>query len=260
MAAIGTFNRKLLQVSATRGFWLKPLGVVDDYITWLIMTRKPSEIEPIAKKMLVIGGIHGEEPAGALAILKWLEEANESTLALVNMSFIPIINSYGFANKKRYGLSGIPTNGGFGSFKTQDPSPEGQLIVNNIGLLRSLAADGFMSLHEDNTIKESYIYTLEQSQEPTKFTLSLRRELKKHFPKMFNGIAAISPVDLNTGPQCNRGLIYNYMDDSVEALMFQLGVPRCAVPETPAKRIPLKKRVEAHVAMINKFIELCLKE
>lgn len=256
MAAIKTYQNDLLRVCAERGFWLRPLGYLDGYITWLVMTRRPLSDEP---RLLVTAGIHGEEQAGPLAILRWLIEATDIVLAKANVSFIPIINSYGFANKKRYGLSGIPTNGGFGSNKTQDPSPEGQILVNNIGILRPLAETGFMALHEDITTKESYIYTLEVTEEPGSFTKGLRRELSKFFPKVYDGIAYISPIDNRTGPICKKGLVYNYHDDSLEALMFQLGVPRCAVPETPGQR-GLSKRVEAHVALITKFIELCLEE
>jgi len=257
MAAIKAFQSNLLRVAAERGFWLKPLGFLDGYITWLVMTRNPS-LESIGLKLLIVAGVHGEEQAGPLAILKWLQDSSDIALAKANVSFIPIVNSYGFANKKRYGLSGQPTNGGFGSHKTQDPSPEGQILVNNLGILRPLADGGFMSLHEDITVKESYLYTLENETEPSQFTKGLRKELSKYFPKVYDGIAYISPLE-TTGPMCKKGLVYNFFDDSFEALMFQLGVPRCAVPETPGL-VPLKKRIEAQVAMINKFIELCVKE
>lgn len=257
MAAIKTYQNSLLKVSAERGFWLKPLGYLDGYITWLVLTRK-QVVSDTSKRLLIGAGIHGEEQAGPLAILKWLQESDEETIAKANVSFLPIMNCYGFANKKRYGLSGISTNGGMGAHKTQEPSPEGQILVNNIGILRPLAEDGFMSLHEDVTVKESYLYTLEHDEEPTKFTKGLRKELSKYFPKVYEGIAWIGPNE-KTGPPCRKGLVYNFMDEGLEALMFQLGVPKCAVPETPGMA-PLKKRVEAHVAMINKFIDLCIQE
>lgn len=255
MAAIKSYHNQLMEIAAKRGFWLKPLGMVDGYITWLVMTRRPGLPSTLGPKILITAGIHGEEQAGPMALLKWIKEVDEVTLAKANVSFIPIVNSYGFVNKKRYGVSGVPTNGGFGSHKTQDPSPEGQLIVNNIGILRPLAEHGFMALHEDVTIKESYLYTMEHSGEPTSITKALRKELSKFFPKVYDGIAYVGPTE-KIGPMCKKGLVYNFFDESIESLMFQLGVPVCAVPETPGMA-PLKKRVEAQVAMINKFLELC---
>ena len=112
-----------------------------------------------------------------------------------------------------------------------------------------------MALHEDVTIKESYLYTMEHSGEPTSITKALRKELSKFFPKVYDGIAYVGPTE-KIGPMCKKGLVYNFFDESIESLMFQLGVPVCAVPETPGMA-PLKKRVEAQVAMINKFLELC---
>lgn len=257
MANLTSYNKQLMRVAAERGFWMKPLGTLDDYITWLVMTKKP-DIADGGPKILVTAGVHGEEQAGPLAILKWVQEVEDLVLAKANISFIPVINSYGFANKRRYGLSGIPTNGGFGEHKTQDPSPEGQILVNNIGIIRPLAEDGFLALHEDVTVKESYIYSMEKSSEPTRLTKIMRKELSKYFPKVYDGIAYVSPTE-KTGPMCNKGLVFNFFDESLESLMFQLGVPWCLVPETPGKGI-LKKRVEAQIAMIDKFIELISKE
>jgi len=255
MSAIRKFNRELMEVSAARGFWLKPLGIVSGYITWLVMTHLYSPHEQVPR-VLIVGGFHGEEVAGPWAILKWMQEASDLDFTRFNVSFIPIVNPYGFARNKRYGESGIATNGGFGSNRKQDPSPEGQLLVNNIGVLRPLAENGFMSLHEDNTVRESYIYTQETSEKPTAFTKTLRREMSKHFPKVYDGVAYVDMIAPSAGPECKKGVVYNFFDEGFETLLFQLGVPKTLVTETPGKS-PLKKRVEAQVAMINKFLELC---
>lgn len=255
MASIRTYQKQLLEIAARRGFWMKPLGHLDGYITWLVMTRKPFDPDIPGPKVLITAGIHGEEQAGPLAILKWADEVEDVVLAKANISFIPIINSYGFANRRRYGLSSMPTNGGFGEHKTQDPSPEGQIIVNNIGIVRPLAEDGFMALHEDVTVKESYLYSMERESEPTRFTRAMRKELSRYFPKVYDGIAYVGPTE-KIGPVCKKGVVYNYFDESLESLMFQLGVRRCVVTETPGQA-KLRKRIEAQVAMIDKFIALC---
>ena len=39
MAAIHKFNRMLFKVCAEKGFWLRPLGELDEYEMWLVRTR-----------------------------------------------------------------------------------------------------------------------------------------------------------------------------------------------------------------------------
>jgi hypothetical protein len=207
-------------------------------------------------KVLIVAGFHGEEQAGPWAILKWMKEAPDSYLAKYDISFIPIVNSYGFARKKRYGLSDMQTNTGFGpNGKEQAPSPEGQILIDHIDLLRPLAQHGFLSLHEDVTTKEYYLYTSEHGPRPGLFTYRLRKELKKFFPKAYDGIAYVDTTTRELGPRCNQGIIYNYFDGSFEDWMFQLGVPKCAATETPGL-YQLKRRVDAGVSIIYKFLEL----
>ena len=256
MAAINKFTKELMKIAAQRNFWMKPLGYVDGYVMWLIRTRNVYAFEHTDPKVLIVAGFHGEEQAGPLAILRWMKEAPNSYLERFDISFIPIVNSYGFARKKRYGLSDMKTNAGFGpNGKTIPPSPEGEVLIQHIDLLRPLAQHGFISLHEDITVKEYYMYAFEHGPNPSKFTKGMKKELKKHFPKAYNGVAFIDAQAVEKGPTCKDGVVYNFFDGSFEDWIFQMGCPRCIVTETPGLYV-LKRRVDANVAIIYKFLDL----
>lgn len=260
MASINKFRKALLEVAAEKNFWLKVLGVVDEYEMWLVRTREIYPFDHKDPRILIVAGFHGEEKAGPLAVLRWLQECGKEILEKVDISLIPVVNSFGFARNKRYGSSMMKTNCGFCHLNNDiSPSPEGVCLINHIELLRPLAQDGFLSLHEDATVKEFYLYTFEHGNKPGKFTRGLQKELKRFFPKAYNGIAYADAANAGAGPECKNGLVYKYCDGSFEDWMFHLGVPRVAVTETPGKYI-LDRRIKANVSVINKFIELCGKE
>lgn len=256
MAAIRKYHQQLLEVASNRGFWMKVLGQVAGpkrkYEIWLIRTRKDNHLDTHDPKVLIVGGFHGEESAGPLGILKWMKECPDRVLSSVDISIIPMVNPYGFARNKRYGYSDMPTNTGF-YHGNAEPSPEGEILINNIDLLLPLAHDGFLSLHEDSTVKEYYLYTFERGVEPGKFTRNLKKELGKHFPKAYDGIAYVDALS-SGGPECKDGLIYRFCDGSFEDWLFHLGVPRVAVTETPGK-YKLGRRINANCEIITKFIE-----
>ena len=262
MAAIRTYMRQLFKVVAERGYWLRPLGQLDDYIMWLVRTRNIYSYDHTDPKVLIIAGFHGEEVGGPWSILKWLKEADSKVFEKYDISLIPIVNSYGFARNKRYGSSGMKTNAGFvhtgqehETAKDDVLSPEGEILTRNIDILRPLAQDGVLSMHEDNTCKEYYLYAYEHGKKPGKFTKKLLKELSKFFRKPYNGIAFVEPSNTGFGPPCVNGLVYNFRDTTFEDWMFHLGVPKVAVIETPGK-YKLKRRVEAGGAMIQKFLSL----
>lgn len=260
MAAIRTYYEELFDIAAKNGFWLRILGAVSGHKIWLIRTRDyyVPDYEHTDPRLLIVAGFHGEEVAGPLAILKWLKTHDENVWKKIDLSFIPIVNPYGFAKGTRYGESGKKTNAGFCHTKELEgePSPEGQILIDSISIIRPLAQDGFLSLHEDKSERGYYLYTFEHGPEPGKFTQGLKREIGKHFHRPVDGIRVFTDAQKEYGPMVKDGLIYRLCDGTFEDWLFHLGVPRCAVTETPGK-YRLARRVEAGVAIIDKFIQLC---
>jgi hypothetical protein len=268
MGALAQYNKELLEVAAEKGFWLRILGSIGGYKIWLIRTRDYYVPDYTRKelRLLIAAGFHGEEPAGPWAILEWLKRCDTHLLTQIDLSFIPMVNPYGFKGSTsrktvRYGPSGMKTNTGFcHTVETgEEPSPEGQILLDHINLIRPLAQNGFLSLHEDKTERSFYLYTFEHGDEPGSFTEGLKKELKSHFPKYLDEVKVLTDADQGNSPVAKKGVIFRLCDGSFEDWMFHLGVERCATTETPG-RYRLKRRIDAGVAVIDKFISLCQEE
>ena len=247
------YMKQLFHLANHKGLWLKVLGEVGSYQIWLVRSRESSEHKN--PRMLITAGFHGEEKAGPLAILKWLEECDGKVFERVDLSFIPVVNPTGFNRGMRKNIWSERTNCGFCHWiKSEDTrSHEGEILLGNIALLRSLAADGFLSLHEDVTTDRFYIYIYSFRKDWKEFGEGLRRVESKWFRQMPDGEEVNEEGDPKAVVQ--GGLVYNLHDGSFEDLMLHLKVPYSAVTETPGKA-RISRRIQAGVELINKFIEL----
>lgn len=256
--AVTAYDVSLTNFCKEKKFYPQVIGKIPDpikkmeYPVWLVHTNM--ELYNQDPKALIVSGFHGEEVAGPWGVLRWIAECKPEQLKGINLSFIPIVNPWGFHNNSRPGPTGKPTNAGF-YMPGEGPSPEGKILKDNITLIRPLADAGYLSLHEDSTSKEYYIYTFEPTELPGKFSMEMKAELGKHFLKPYNGIAYVDTTIPGQGPPCDDGLIWKFFDGSFDDWMFQLGVPRVAVTETPGAYV-LQDRIEANMALINKFIDL----
>jgi hypothetical protein len=259
MAALKSYFSEMTRHCAAKRFWLTPLGYVDDEPIWLIRTRlNRSHNDP---KILIVSGFHGEEIGGPYAVLKWLKDCNSTILKDIDVSLIPIVNTWGFAKGSRYGSTGGPNNCGFCHFDVEldEIKPEGIVLRDNIDILRLMAKDGYLSLHEDANEKRCYVYRYEECEEPSPIVVEMRDLLSKHFHSI-----AREGVEVDTGlrgkkAQVVEGIVHNHCDGSFDDWMMHLGVPRVIVTETPAK-CQLKRRINAGKEAIDKFIEVILKE
>lgn len=257
MPGFQKFSKSIFQVASENGFWLRVLGKVDKYEIWLIRSR--DTINHHDPKLLIVAGFHGEEKAGPLAIQKWFKSFDRELLKDVDLSFIPIINPMGYQRGTRYNAWGEKSNQGFihQEESGEKPSREGQILLDNIDLIKPLASNGFLSLHEDKSERHFYLYTYEKDEKPGNFTKLMKKELNKFFPRKLHGVAVgTDSLASDKVPKVVNGLVYNLCDGSFEDMLFHLGTPRVAVTETPGK-YRLQRRIDAGVSVINKFIDLC---
>lgn len=250
------YTKQLLHLAAENGFWLRILGEVGNWPIWLIRTQGHPKRDTI--KLLIAAGFHGEEKAGPWAIIEWMKNYDAKLLKKFDISFLPVVNPTAFNRGARYNTWGEKSNCGFCHPELKDkPSEEGKILIENINFLLPLAKDGFLSLHEDITTKEYYAYTFEPTKEPGAFTCGLLSTLGEFFDKPLNGVGALADANAGNGrPYVVNGLVYKLCDGSFEDWLFHKGVQKVAVTETPALH-KLQRRIDANVAIINKFIELC---
>jgi hypothetical protein len=257
------YQADLFRIATDKKLWLRVLGDLDGYPVWFVRTRETKVRGP---SLLIAAGFHGEEQAGPLGLLEWLEELDVNLLGNVNISLIPIINPLGFDKKQRYHNAGKKNNCGFCHPESGDqPSKEGIILLKNSALLKFSARHGFLSLHEDifDPAKDSkpqdkyYIYTFERTPEPGEFTHSMLQALGEFFPGPLND-EYVSSDTKDRDVYVKNGIVYRLCDGSFEDYLFHEGTPRCVVTETPGK-FPLNKRILANKNMISKFIEFSLK-
>lgn len=242
------YTKQLIKVCSDQGYSMRPLGLVGDKPIWFI-----DQSTAKGPRLLIVAGFHGEEKAGPWGVLEWIREGKEVE---AHVSFIPVVNPTAFNLGKRYNTWGEKSNCGFFHNKGK-PSEEGKILLAHKELLIYSSIHGCLSLHEDIDSMAYYLYTFEHTKDPGKFTCGLLDELSKHFDKPLNGQTTNNdPGD--PGPYVVNGLVYKHCDGSFEDWMFHEGAAQTAVTETPAYRTRLQRRVKASVAVIDRFIDLCV--
>jgi hypothetical protein len=248
------FYSGIFDLVSEKRFWMTILGKSDDYPIWMIRTRiNRSHNDP---KLLVVSGFHGEEVAGPFAVLQWLQTCSLKMLKDYDITFIPLVNPGAFATGKRKNSLGQVPNTGFCHHETEGNvrSVEGQVLADNIDLIKPMAKDGYLSLHEDVDETKFYLYSFGEDPEPNKLALEIKDTLGKHFKACVDGDEVEVDSERHKKILVEKGMVYNFCDGSFDDWMFHLGVPYVIVSETPGKAA-LARRINAGVAVIDKFIE-----
>lgn len=260
MPSMSNYTNRLLAVTAKKRLWITALGTVEKWPIWLVRTSMVYDKKK--PHILIAGGFHGEEKAGPMAILRWLETKVIPTK--IDISFLPVVNPVGFHLGQRYNNQKEKSNCGFCHPEIGDaPSTEGQILIHNEHILKRLARDGFLDLHEDSTETSYYLYSYEHGETPSDFAKSIR-DVEGRFFEKYGGkvVTDGSSVMLNgqTEPaRVSEGIVFNLCDGSYEDFRMHAGVKHSICTETPGK-MRISKRVNANMAIIDKFIELTMKE
>lgn len=244
---VDVFTQQLYQLTAKKGFLVKRLGnVKSDPVLLLI----PKELKN-GPNILIAAGFHGEEPAGCFGILHFLETMPQRFISKANISFLPMVNPTGFRSRKRTNAWNENPNKGFCHTNSGNPEPshEGLILMKHLHLLKSLANDGFISLHEDVEQERFYLYTFENTNTTGPFSEVLRTEEAKFFMPYPDG-------ELEGGSVRN-GIIFRHCDGSFEDLLFHEGIHRTACTETPGLS-DIEKRIEANASIITAFVRFAV--
>jgi len=221
------------------------LGLVRDF-PLLLLT--PKLIDPNLPNLLIATGFHGDEPAGCLAIKEILEnelgEFAELT-QFANLSFLPIVNPTGIEAGIRTNYLGQDPNRGFYALPgfPNSPSIEGEILLKNQTKLKYLAKDGFLSLHEDVDLSDTfYLYTFESLRAPGPFSYAMQLVAARHFSPPSDGIWE--------GARVKNGIIYRHSDTSLEDYLF-----KCGIPLTASAEVPAQNSLDKHVALCTSYIK-----
>jgi hypothetical protein len=154
------------------------------------LTRSPSGNTHDAARIYISTGIHGDEPAGPLAVRQLLQENQWPENA--SLSLIPCLNPTGLRLNRRENDQGVDLNREYLDTK----APETLAHIN--WLSRQTSFDLCMCLHEDWESDGFYVYELNPDNRPS---------LADHIVAQ---VAEVCPLDLSEiieGRPAQRGII-----------------------------------------------------
>lgn len=150
----------------------KIIGAVHDNPIFLFRIQSKS-IAP--KQILITAGVHGDEPAGVEAAIKFLIRDNSELLYHFSFTVIPCINPDGYIHNIRENADKIDINR---SFETEDVM-EAVIVKNAICNMQFTFSIDF---HEDYETKGFYLYE------------GIRKE-QYLGPKITKVVKSIGPID-----------------------------------------------------------------
>ena len=227
------------------GLKTEELGKIEDMPIFLVQ----NDHEKGQPNVLIMGGVHGEEPAGPWGILNVMMKLKLMKIH-VNVSFIPIMNPYGFIHGIRFNKQLKSINSGY--FRTKSGKPElteeGKIFNKNFVRLSELARNGFLSCHEDVEEKHFFIYEVIHDVKPDFICNELQQIGVRYFGKQPDGQTYQGTT--------KDGVVMNEKDGTIDDYLFTIGgVHRAITTETPGND-DINKRVYVYEQIITKFIEL----
>ena len=208
----------------------------------LALTRRAAKASK-AKHLYISAGIHGDEPAGPLAVRRLVEE-NQWPSDL-NVSLCPCLNPQGFRLNQRFNDEGLDLNRQY----LQPQAPETQAHI--AWLERQPRFDLCLCLHEDWESRGFYVYELNPDQRPSLAKAIVAR------------VATVCPIDLSEiieGRPAKNGIIRPIVDprtrpDWPESFFLITKKVRLSYTLEAPSDFPLPVRIAALVAGVGGAME-----
>jgi len=219
------FSDRLLQVAKDQGYNLEVAGADGHGNNIYRVILNPDGRDTVA----FIGGIHGDEKAGPLAILNFLHHPPQTDFRVL---LLPVVNPHGFSQHIRRNAQNRDLNR---NWCDDDLCDENKAIVKSLdGSVRFLA-----TLHEDSKAEGFYLYYSDTDRKPLydklvamgKKIMPLKTKKTVYGDKLDRGLAQQDKLDLSRDK--NRCCL--------ETFFWKKGIPYLTV-ETPVN-LPVEKRV-----------------
>ncbi len=244
------FLRRFVLAADAAGFRVEQYGEVEKFPLLAAENFSAFRQKPPKLEIYVSAGIHGDEPAGPLALLKLLQSRWFSDE--IAWHLLPMLNPRGFAGGTREAPGGIDLNRDYRA----DRAPETR--AHKAWLARALPrCAGALALHEDYEATGFYLYEVRDSVLP-EFGNAILRAVE---PAM-----TIEPSAEIDGFPATRGLICPHAGDASDAAVVdwpeQLFLRRAHTDrsltfETPSAS-PIAQRVAAQILAIKETVALLL--
>lgn len=150
---VSAFNSSLVEACLRRGAHISTAFFMDQYRVFKVTINPWGYKNPY----LFVAGIHGNEIAGPLSALQFIEESVVPSYEQVVI--IPMINPYGFVYNQRECKSGEDINRLF----NDEPDHE---VVKSLSTIVAVMSPRFIhSLHEDPDREKFYLYYSDPNRE-----------------------------------------------------------------------------------------------
>src|SRR6266850_506501 len=228
--SISRFLEPLLRLPRVRGDFLGPFeSGGEKYSVPRYTFEGPNSSDPI--RIGLFAAIHGDEPAGALALVQFLLDlsADPETAENFLLQVYPICNPTGFEDNTRVSRRGRDLNREFWRASVE---PEVELLEHE---LRTRHFSGIIQLHADDTSDGIYGFVRGHTLTENLLRPALR-EAGKILPRNIN-----ATID---GFAARDGIIYDHYDGVLAAPAQMEPVPFEIILETP-HRADLDLQVQA---------------
>jgi len=210
------------------------IGAVNDYPIHLFQLESFTHTP---KKILITGGVHGDEPAGVEAVLQFLARDNTELLKRFSFIVIPCVNPYGYVHETRENSDGIDINR---SFEDEQVS-EVDILKRAIGQTQFTLAIDF---HEDYEATGFYLY-------------EGNRDGQYLGPKIVNVVKNIGPIDSEEFDKEAPGIaegVYKVSSDwgtqGLAPYLLHYHSEHVIITETPTVW-PLEQRAALHLGVLD---------
>lgn len=202
--------------------------------------------EASPNKILLAGGIHGDEPAGVDALCVFLKEkCYKRFVNKCEITLLPCINPTGYEAGTRRNFDNIDLNR---KFKLKRPPSE----VRCVQTVFQIQFDMSIELHEDSESDGFYLYQAKDSNGETILGYKILGSVEKIMP--------INTSDEIDGMPAVRGVIQ--VKPNPKKMKFwpmaiysmTKGTNQFLTLESPSA-FPLKKRISAHLAALETSLE-----
>jgi hypothetical protein len=148
-----------IRSAALRTGWTAEVFFKNSLFEWLGLHRPARAQQETAPRLYISSGIHGDEPAGPLAVRQLLEE--DRWPATVELWLCPCLNPTGFLLNSRENQDGIDLN------RQYLRPTSAETVAHMEWLARQPSFDLCLCLHEDWESHGFYIYELNPDNRPS---------------------------------------------------------------------------------------------
>lgn len=239
------FCESLAQLATQAGFAQQTLAEISGY-PLLAFQRNARGAGESPFRLYLSSGVHGDEPAGPLAIARMLE--NDLLPLRLELVLLPFINPTGFALRTRENALGQDLNRDFRHPKNQETLAVKNLIDSLPPFHLSLA------LHEDWESVGFYMYSISPDSDPSK-ARAILEAVEQAGPLERSSLIDGSPAH---GGLIDRPANFDIegRDDWPEAFLLYSKSRHAHYTLESASSAPLEQRIAQHTAGVLRAIEL----